>query len=303
MKKIILFFALSLIVWNCSEQTPTQLLDDTNTSEEQFEVEVIPREQNTFDYTSNYDSTGIIEPMQSDFSIITANGIKNTFGGYTIRQAYFESVFIDKKMPIMNHRGRVIGFESQASGNVKFNNEAAVVVPRIIRIIKNGLPTDTSAGSKYELRKRYLLNNPLKFPYGSKVQFEYEKSEMGHQRTTFDIPTPAEIIGEINLSGSKNKQNLTVALNWNSASEDKIEIIIGGSRRDKIAVKPIFKLRTKDDGELKIPWKFLRTIPFNEFDHLVISFERIKINKITNQMIGENLVVSKSIHNIRFEIP
>lgn len=303
MKKLILILVYGFLIWSCNEQAPTQLLDDTQTTNEEFEVEVLPREQNIFDYASDYDSTGIIEPSQVDYSVITANGIKNTFKNVTIRQAYFETVLLDKSMPLRHKSGRIIGFMSNTNGNVKFNNELASVVQRKISIMKNGIAVDTIAGTMFQLKKRYLFNNPNRFPYGSNVQFEYEKSMMGNHRMSLNIPTPNEISGEIQLEGSRNTRNLKAKLNWNPLSNDNIEIIIGGTRNDKIKIKPLFRIRTKDDGELIIPWSFLRTIPFQEFDQLIISFERVRKNKITNQIIGESLVVSKSIHNIRFEIP
>lgn len=303
MKKILIIFVLVISYWSCTEQAPTQLLDDTQTASEQFEVEVLPREQNVFDYSSNYDSTGIVEPSQVDYSVITANGIKNTYNAGTIRQAYFETILIDKTKPIRHSNGRVIGFMSSTNGKVRFSNELASVVQRKISIMKNGISFDTSAGTMFQLKKRYLLNNPNKFPYGSTLKFEYEKSSMGNHKTEIDISTPAEITGEILLNGSKNSRNLEAKLIWNSLNEDKIEIVIGGTRHDLLKVKPLFRIKTKDDGKLTIPWSFLRTIPFREFDQLVISFERVKKSKISNQMIGESLVVSKSIHNIRFEIP
>jgi len=155
----------------------------------------------------------------------------------------------------------------------------------------------------FVIKKRYLLNIPQNFPYNSSIKFEYEKSAMGNHRTSFDIITPDEINGEIKVSGKKSDKDLKIELKWNAKNSGKIEIIIGGGRKDKLLIKPLLRLRTDDDGLLKLPWTFLRSLPFDQFDYLVLSFERAVKKSFSNQMIGENLVISKSIHNIKFDIP
>jgi len=303
MKNAILFIVISVLFSFCSEQAPTQLLDDTASPNEQLDIEVLPREQNVFDYSSDYDSTGIFEPIRQESSVIFANGIKNTYSNITVRQLYMSSVLIDKKMPVFHRGGRIIGYYSTAEGKVKFNNEYAQISDRKVRIMLNGVSKDTSLGKMFVIKKRYLLNIPQNFPYNSSIKFEYEKSAMGNHRTSFDIITPDEINGEIKVSGKKSDKDLKIELKWNAKNSGKIEIIIGGGRKDKLLIKPLLRLRTDDDGLLKLPWTFLRSLPFGQFDYLVLSFERAVKKSFSNQMIGENLVISKSIHNIKFDIP
>lgn len=297
---LIIFWVLFI---SCTEQAPTQLLDDTTQQDELLDIEVLPREQDIYDYFTEYDSTGIFEPITEESSVIFANGIKNSFENLTIRQAYFSAIMIDKKKPIRHPMGSIIGYNSIAEGQVKFNNEVAKISERKIRMIANGISRDISAGYIFEIKKRYLLNLPSKFPYGSKINFEYKRSGMGNHSTSFDIFTPDEINGEIKISGSKKEKNLNLELKWNKLNQGKIQIIIGAIIANKFGIKPIFRIQTKDDGSISLPWSFLRTLQFSEIESLVVSFERTIKKSSNNSLIGENIVIAKSIHNIKFNIP
>lgn len=122
---------------------------------------------------------------------------------------------------------------------------------------------------------------------------------------SFDIPTPEKVTGEVELTGSRRGHNVKIDLYWNANSRKDalIEIIIGGSSRNKDGVIPIVKFRTIDDGFLRIPRSIMRSIPFDIHDTLVITFRRREIKTFQDSMLPDNHIVAQSIHNIKIDVP
>ncbi len=116
-----------------------------------------------------------------------------------------------------------------------------------------------------------------------------------------DIPTPTEITGKINASGSLRNRDLKIELEWNVANEGNIVIVVGGINPNDNAPYPLYKIRVRDSGKIKIPRTLMETFPFDRFKQIMFSFSRQKF--VADQLESRNIIVAQSIHNIKFNVP
>ena len=65
---------------------------------------------------------------------------------------------------------------------------------------------------------------------------------------------------------------------------------------------PVYKMKTPDDGELKIPGRYLNQLPLDRFEKIVFTFVR-SYESYHGNGNNELLVSSQSIHSIVIEIP
>ncbi len=73
-------------------------------------------------------------------------------------------------------------------------------------------------------------------------------------------------------------------------------------RPNQISSIPVYRMKTKDDGELKIPGRYLNQLPLENFEKIVFTFVRSYEGYHDNGN-NELLVSSQSIHSIVIEIP
>jgi len=96
-------------------------------------------------------------------------------------------------------------------------------------------------------------------------------------------------------------------LSWNGKGEKRTSIIIGLVIADSIGGRqlhtiPIYKIKTADDGELKIPGRFFNQLPLDRFEKIVFTFVR-SYEGYRGSGANELLVSSQSIHSIIIDIP
>ena len=91
-------------------------------------------------------------------------------------------------------------------------------------------------------------------------------------------------------------------INWNAIGEKRVLVIIGLIRRDQLQSVPVYKMKTRDDGKLRIPGRYLNQLPLDRFEKIVFTFVRSYEGYHEN---GNNdlLVSSQSIHSIVIDIP
>lgn len=293
----LIFITSFFLVNGCDKPAPTELKQE----EDQLEVEVITRDTGDDFYSSGYDTTGIIyNPSHSAANIINVSGIKTTFWNATISSSYAQAVFFNKDFPVLSPDGRLIGYETRVLGNVDFNRKRARLIPFRIRFKNriNGLLSDTTLGFKHVLHyKPSNHDDDFNFQYNSLVNFNLNIID---NIINFNIPTESEINGQVRLERKRN--NLTVRLNWNAELSENFEIIVGGSLRTNGKIFPIYRIRTRDDGNLEIPWRLLNQIPLNRFERLIFSVIRKKEFRIENNN-NELFILSQSIHNLVVNIP
>jgi hypothetical protein len=122
------------------------------------------------------------------------------------------------------------------------------------------------------------------------------------QEISFLIPTPSEINGNVILEGRRSEGNLGAYLRWNSKHERKISIILGLKKSDTLASIPVYRFKTRDDGEVFIPSRLLNVLQIENFEKVVVTFIRSYEGYHENGN-NELLVSSQSIHSIVIDIP
>ncbi len=302
MKKI---FVYSIILTgfffleSCDKPAPTQLIDDTTN---EFEVELLNKDIDNQYYTSGSDTSGITQDLTGITNLISVSGIKITSPKGTLNTSLAQAMFFDKTKPINYSDGRLLAYRTVIPGTIKFNGTESHIVPHKIKYRDNGNPADTLIGFKYAL---YNIGNgdpdPFYFGFNASVSFEFDPILPG-DNISFTIPTPPEIIGSVSLNGNRVNKNINASLNWNSRREGKVTIVVGLIRPGQLQSIPVYKLKTRDDGEMNLPPRFLNELPLEKFEKIVFTFVRSYEGYHTNGG-NELLVSSQSIHSIVIDIP
>jgi hypothetical protein len=161
---------------------------------------------------------------------------------------------------------------------------------------------DTLIGSKYLLYNIFGgFPDPFYFSYNASVSFEFNPFIGGNNIVT-NILTPLEINGNVILTGNTMNKNLEAVLMWNSGNRPKVTVLIGLMRPNQFSSIPIYKFRATDDGEMRIPERFLNQLPLEGFEKIVFTFIR-SYESYHGNGNNELLVSSQSIHSIVIDIP
>jgi len=302
MKKILIYLLISisaLILFSCDKPAPTQLVDDTNN---EFEVELLNEDFENQYHPSGSDTSGITQDLTGITNLISVSGIKISTDVRTSYLSIAQAMFFDKSEPIKYSNGKLLAYRTLIPGEIKFNGTEANIVPYRIRFWDMGIPRDTLIGNKYLLYNIFGgYPDPFYFSYNSSISFEFAPFGPG-ENISFNIPTPQEIIGNVTLTGNTQNKNLIALLSWNPVGIKKITIIVGLIRENQISSIPVYRIRTRDDGELRIPGRYLNQIPLENFEKIVFTFVRSYEGYHGNGN-NELLVSSQSIHSIVIEIP
>jgi hypothetical protein len=302
MKKILTYLIISASIFllvSCDKPAPTQLVDDTNGD---FEVELLNKDLEDQYYTSGSDTSGLTQDLTGITNLISVSGIKITTSIRTTRTSLAQAMFFDKSKPIWYSNGRLLCYQTLTPGVIRFNGTEANIVPYKIRFRDMGTQKDTLIGNKYLLYNIFGgFPDPFYFDYNASVSFEFNPSNGGNN-LVFNIPTPQEINGSVTLAGYRNNRDLNALLSWNPIGNKRVTIIIGLMRPNQTLSIPIYRMRTGDDGELRIPGRYLNQLPLQNFEKIVFTFIRSYEGYQGN---GENelLVSSQSIHSIVIDIP
>lgn len=301
MKKILtyLFILASIfILVSCDKPAPTQLVDDTNND---LEVELLNKDLDN-PSSNGADTSGITQDLTGVTNLISVSGIKITTENRTNEFSLAQAMFFDKSNPIRHSNGRLLGYKTIIPGTIKFNGTEAHIVPYHIRFREGGISKDTVVGGKYLLYNIFGgYPDPFYFGYNANVSFEFDPILPG-ENISFNIPTPHQISGAVSLSGNKISKTLEAILRWNSIGEKRVLVIIGLMRFGQRQSVPVYKMKTKDDGELKIPGRYLNQLPLENFEKIVFTFVR-SYEGYHGSGNNELLVSSQSIHSIVIDIP
>jgi hypothetical protein len=302
MKKILTYLLISASVFlivSCDKPAPTQLVDDTNND---YEVELLNKDLENQYYTSGSDTSGITQDLTGITNLISVSGIKLTDKVRTRTFSLAQAMFFDKSKPIKYSDGRLLSYQTIIPGTIKFNGVEANIVPYRLRFREEGIQKGTLIGNRYLLYNIFGgVPDPFYFSYDASLSFEFIPF-IGGNNYTFSIFTPKEIEGSVSLTGKRIDKNLKATLNWNTGETKKVSIIVGLIRPGQLSSIPLYKFRTADDGEMKIPPRLLNQIPLDRFEKIVFTFIRSYESYHGN---GSNklLVSSQSIHSIVIEIP
>ena len=302
MKKILIYSFISasiFIFFSCDKPAPTQLVDDTNN---ELEIELLNKDLDDQFVTSGSDTSGITQDLTGITNLISVSGIKITNKVRTSYLSLAQAMFFDKSKPIKYSDGRILAYETFTPGTIKFNGLEARLDSFIIKYRDMGIPKIVTIGQKYVLYNLLLgIPDPFYFNYQSNVSFQFHPFGPG-ESVSFNIPTPPEITGKIVLTGRRIEKNLEAVLRWNPSSSSRISIIVGLIRPNQLSSIPVYRMKTPDDGELRIPARYLNQLPLERFEKIVFTFVRSYEGYHTN---GNNnlLASSQSIHSIVIDIP
>ena len=301
MKKLLTYLIISASVFilvSCDKPAPTQLVDDTNND---LEVELLNKDLDNPSFNGS-DTSGITQDLTGVTNLISVSGIKITTENRTSEFSLAQAMFFDKSKPIKYSDGRILAYKTITPGTIKFNGTEAHIVPYRIKYREEGTPKDTLVGNKYLLYNIFGgYPDPFYFNYNSNVSFEFDPILPG-ENISFNIPTPNQINGIVSLTGSKINKNLEATLIWNGMGEKRISVIIGVIRQNQKSSIPVYRMKTPDDGELKIPGRYLNQLPLENFEKIVFTFVR-SYEGYRGSGNNELLVSSQSIHSIVIDIP
>lgn len=303
MKKYFLYIltALSFSYYGCDKPGPTELVNDSNSSDI-LEAEIISKEIDNEFYSNGYDTSGVTEDLRNYTSIVSVSGIKLTRDGKTDNISVAQVILSDKSRPVYSPNGKLIGYNTIVPGIIKFNSEQARLTNLRIKYREAGVLLDTVLGKKYELfnMNGRFFNDQFVYPYNSSIAF-YFNPFIG-QSTSFNIATPKEITGSVKLNKSSTQNQFNAELSWNGESTNNFSIIVGAVRKSNLQIFPLYRLKTADDGNLKIPFSFFKNIPRNTFDKISITFIR-KYESLNQTLRSDLYISSQSIHTIIVDIP
>jgi len=301
MKKLLTYLMISVSVFilvSCDKPAPTQLVDDTT---DEFEVELLNKDLDN-PSSNGTDTSGITQDLTGVTNLISVSGIKITTENRTNEFSLAQAMFFDKSKPIKYSDGRLLAYKTIIPGSIKFNGTEAHIVPYRIKYREEGTPKDTLIGFKYLLYNIFGgYPDPFYFSYNSNVSFEFDPILPG-ENISFNILTPVQINGIVSLSGNKIDKNLEAILSWNGKGEKRISVIVGLMRPGQLQSIPVYRMKTPDDGELRIPGRYLNQLPLDRFEKIVFTFVR-SYEGYRGSGANELLVSSQSIHSIVIDIP
>jgi len=292
-----LFLSL-LLISGCDKPAPTELFDDS--SEDEYEV--LTKNLDDQYYNSGVDTSGLEQDLRGLTNIISVSGIKITSNNRTDRLSLAQAIFFDRSKPIYYSDGTtLLAYETVTPGLMRFDDHLARIRPFKIHYRDLGVARDTVVGNKYVLWSGFggTIDSFI-FKYNSSVNVLFDPILL--PSISFDIPTPSEINGNVFVRGSRGNRNLEAVLEWNGLGHRKITLIIGVKRKNSIHTVPIYKIRTRDDGEVIVPKRFFSELPLHNFDKLVITFIR-SYEGLEESGVNKLLVSTQSIHSIVIDIP
>ena len=301
MKKILTYLIILASIFfliSCDKPAPTQLVDDTN---DDYEIELLNKNINDHYITSGSDTSGITQDLNGITNLVSVSGIKITDKSRTREFSLAQAFFFDKSKPIKYSDGRLLSYQTITPGIIKINGTEANIVPYTIRYREDGMARDTLIGNKYLLYNLFSgWPDPFYYSYSSTVSCEFTPF-VGGNTINFNIHTSQEITGSIVISGNRQDKNLEAILNWNSTGRGKVSVIIGLMRPNQLSSIPIYKIRTRDNGQLRFPGRYLNQLPLQNFDRMVFTF--IRSNEAYYGS-GNNVLLTsaQSIHSMVIEI-
>jgi len=288
--------------FGCGKPGPTELVNDNPNDEAPVQIEVLALNPDDALYKGAYDSTGLLNemPKAENFLFISRNVVteKLLSVGYDVAEVFF----FDNAQPIVLPNGRTFGFGMRTVIPPKIN---AVQTREVIHSISYGMGssvTEKILGPKYVLGRSGLVGDALFLNYDTPVDFEYRKVMMSpNAQVKFSVNMPDQIVGKVNVTQG-NKGEKVLQLEWNKATKDSVEIIIGGKMKYERNATAFFKLHVKDNGQMKVPPQLIMAIPKDRFDRLVFTFVRKAVSRRVEQSL-EFFTVIQNTHSIIIDYP
>ncbi len=303
MKNILTYltlFSLVLILFGCDKPAPTELIDNVA---DEFEIEILTKDLNENYVTGGTDTSGITQDLTGITNLISVSGIKLTRGNKTNHFSLAQAMFFDKSKPVKYSNGNILAYQTITPGTIKFNGLEARLEPFKVNYRDMGIPKVAVLGEKYVLFNLFWgIPDSFYYNYNSAINFEFLPEIGQGNNMSFQIPTPHEIIGNIIISGTKTDKNIEALLQWNGKGYRRVTIVVGVVKEESNSSIPIYRIRTRDDGRLRIPVRFFSELPFHNLKEIVFTFVR-SFEDLQRSANNELFVSSQSIHSIVIDIP
>lgn len=263
-----------LFMSGCEKPLPVELFDDS-VSEDPVQAEVITQDPEDSYAVNGYDSTGYM-PETPKYGVVFLLA-KNIITDYTVsgtpvtrENNYGQSIFFDKNAPVINGGGKLIGYKTFGVTYVRMRGIPLARVDFTVKYkMASGLFKDSVLGPRYMIFKPKLGILPFDFDYNQSVDVEVKPVNL--PLISFSVITPPPINGTMVYAG--NVKNPFYKLEW-SKGTGNITVIIGARKKGQLAVVPLYKLTTKDDGLFRVPASFIQSIPTAQFDAVVFTVQR-----------------------------
>jgi hypothetical protein len=305
MKKISQILSLLFVLflfYSCGENAPTELISDIPEGDESYDLELLSPEPDQFYYANGYDSTGITSIQSNIVSLIGVTRIKDQKQNASVYRNIGTAIFFDTSRVVNLPNGKFFGYRTRILGRVLFNGDSSHILPYKRKFLAGGIPRDTTLGLFHLISGRGNSGGGNSGSLNGRVRINVENQFSNLAEYYIDVPR--DINGSVSIVGSRIQNNLALELRWDppNANSGKIDLVIGGIERPNLALFPLYRIRTRDDGYFKIPVDLLRGIPFDRFDDIVISFIRKNQNASNHNILGFTHIVGQNIHNIRIKI-
>ena len=290
--KYFIILLLSNFYLGCNNPPPTALVDQ----EDNFQIEVINK--NPTDPTNfGIDTSGLKGNSVRFENIISVTGSKTTIRGFTTKTSFAQAVFFDKSKPVLGLNNKLIGYKTRTPGTIFFNNKKAML--RELRV-RYGIVRDTSLGLRYVLHRRGNIGDAFEIDFSNKVRFTFLPDSAALSTISFDIPTLPEIVLTAKLIGRKQDGDLNLLLEWNAAYVNDFEILMSFVDNQNEII-PLYKIKTADDGNFKVPKNLLNELS-TRFNSILFTLTR-RLEKQHSHENSELFVISQSISSILVDIP
>lgn len=301
MKNLTFILLIIITAFACDDPLTTEIKDTNEEELDLKKIEIFENDEAEELSFVGYDSTGTRTEIDDFSNVIEVTGMQYSRKNRTFYKNIYDAKFFDKSKPFQMH-GRTFGYFGKNIGDVFFNNHMANLRSNRIRGVVNNNFVDTTLGFKHHYSSHFSnspVNNQL--PYNSNVKVDMNMNmHMGGRKVSVEFPTPPLINGKAKLRINENSGNKELELNWQQNSEN-MEIIIGGLINKRL--RPFFKVKNNDEGNITLPNSVVESIPFNKMDALMVTFIRKIVTKKRNiPRIKDVVCISQSIHNFRIDI-
>jgi len=297
-------FILALVglFWlvGCQENSPVELALDQTTAA--LEVKVLPAIDPTLIVDASVDTSGVMQQEEQLYpATFLINGVKTDLGDSRSSFSFSRILLNEKKKPISDSSGKVIGYQGLDVGTAKVNT---VDLPKVLRPFRTwtSFSPDINAGRAYTLVDQDNL--PVgNFTYASGQTYRFVADGRGLV-SPFElaISSPEEITILEPKAGSVVFKNDDLQIRWSGKVGGTFRVLISSfNARSNVPVKPLLQVEVKEGlNSVTLPAKVLKNLQANSDGRYLFSF--ISMNRSVTSVPGYSgnvLVQAASIHNIQ----
>jgi len=221
---------------------------------------------------------------------------KTVAENFTWYSVYCYGYFFDKNLPVYSPDSKLIGYRGLDKGTLSFNQHELVKTEHKIKFSYNGTLRDTVAGTRYFLSRKLGSKSDLTFRY--RENFDIILVEPGGNtiRSTFSSPEELSAVTQISMNGDEIKN---ILVRWNGNNEGKIDMIFSYNPVISGVTVPLFRLKTNDDGSIRIPGNLFKRIPRLFRERLFLTLIRRTENSFNALGYDDSFIFANSILSFR----